>query len=91
MTLSRPRLQATFLTFTSVTNGIPERLSSAVYFNIPGPVTGLQVLAVDETPRAGLEERPSEHTDVVQAALGGVGVVAKLLGTPELSLLGQHA
>ena len=62
-----------------------------VYFNIPGPVTGLQVLAVDETPSAGLEERPSEHTDVVQAALGGVGVVAKLLGTPELSLLGQHA
>ena len=58
--------------------------------NIPGPVTGLEVLTVDKTSCAGLQQRPSEHTDVVEAALGGVRVVTELLGTSELSLLGQH-
>ena len=88
MTLSLPRLQATFLTFRS---GIPERLSSdGLYWNIPGPVTGLKVLTVDQAPRAGLQERSAKDTDVVEAALGGVRVVTELLGTAELSLLGQH-
>ena len=58
--------------------------------NIPGPVTGLEVLTVDQSSRAGLQQRPPEHTDVVEAALSGVRVVTELLGTSELSLLGQH-
>ena len=88
MTLSRPRLQATFLTFRS---GIPERLSSdGLYWNIPGPVTGLKVLTVDKAPRAGLKERSAKDTDVVEAALGGVGIVTKLLRTTEICLLGEH-
>ena len=58
--------------------------------DIPGPVAGLKVLTVDETSGARLQERSSEHTDVVEAALGGVRVVAELLGTTELCLLGPH-
>ena len=57
---------------------------------IPRPVTGLEVLTVDQSSRAGLQERSAKDTDVVEAALGGVGVVTELLGTPELSLLAQH-
>ena len=53
----------------------------------PGPVAGLKVLAVDEAAGAGLQQRAPEHADVVEAAVGGVRVVAELLGTPELSLL----
>ena len=53
----------------------------------PGPVAGLEVLAVDEAPGAGLQQRAPEHTHVVQAAVGGVRVVAKLFRTPEVSLL----
>ena len=53
----------------------------------PGPVAGLEVLAVDEAPGAGLQQRAPEHADVVEAAVAGVRVVAELLGTPELSLL----
>ena len=52
--------------------------------NIPGPVTGLEVLTVDQSSRAGLQQRPPEHADVVEAALGGVLVVAELLWTPEV-------
>ena len=56
----------------------------------PGPVAGLEVLAVYEAPGAGLQQRAPEHAHVVEAAVGGVRVVAELLGTPELSLLAHR-
>ena len=57
---------------------------------LPWPVACLELVAVNEPPRAGLQQGPPEHADVVLAAVGGVGVVPKLLGTTELCLTGRY-
>ena len=33
---------------------------------------------------AGLQQGPPEHTDVVEAAVGGMLIIPKLLGAPEV-------
>lgn len=52
--------------------------------DVPGPVAGLELVAVHQPSGAGFEQGAAEHAYVVLGAVSGVGVVAEFFGAVEI-------
>lgn len=74
-----------------VTTAFGRLLTSARQFasDISGPIACLQFVAVHQATGAALEQRSAEYTHIVLGAVGGMGIVAELLGAVEFAGAGR--
>lgn len=56
-------------------------VQSRLTAHIPGPVARLQLVAVHQSAGATLQQRPAKDAHIILAAVRGMRIVAKLLGT----------